>query len=487
MSRRRRWVWGVGFGAALLGLAGGVLWLQAREATLNAAPVRRAGVLTLPPQESAVALGLRVPIALLRRSAERAMPESFHLAAEPGTETPYDITIRRGAITLADGGERLRATLSLEVAGTAGTGGGLARLLGLDRNPIDAAADVVAEIGVGLDEGWCPKVDVAVDYRWTRSPRLEIVGGWWIGIEDRVRGQVQTALAGLPAQVEALLPCKTVREQALALWDPRSIRVQLPAAPPLFVGIAPQSVGLSEVAVEARDLRVVLGVRARTTIGSTPPPKAPPGFLPPLEALPAGSAARDGRLRLSIPVRAGYDMIRDWLLREFGGQDIPLETPLGAVGLRVTDIFVYPSAPAITLDIGFRADLPGRWPDTAGRVTVSAEPVLEQGGTRVRLRNVAIGRDVDSLVWSLVTLAFEEQIRAWVEQAAVYDLKPLIDGAMAELRRRLSDPAFTGGLKVTLTRPALRLERVVPENDALAILGTAEAGVEAEVTALPVP
>lgn len=487
MSRRRRWVWGVGFGSALLALAGGVLWLQGRDAALNAAPARRAAVLALPAQDSAVALGLRLPFTLLREAAERAMPASFRLAAEPGADTPYDITIRRGAITLGEAGGRLRATLALAVDGTAGTGGGLARFLGLDRNPIDAAAEVQAVLGVGLDRDWCPRLDVKVDYRWTRAPRLEIVGGWWIDIEERVRAQVQTALAGLPAQLDALLPCNTVRAQALALWDPRSIRVQLPAAPPLFIGIAPQSVGLSEVAVEARDLRLVLGLRARTTIGSTPPPKAPPGFLPPLEALPAGSAARDGRLRLSIPVRAGYDMIRDWLMREFGRQDIPVETPLGTVGLRVTEIFVYPSAPAITLDVGFRADLPGRWPDTAGRVTISAEPVLEQGGTRIRLRDVKIGRDVDSLVWSALTLAFEQRIRAWVEEVAVYDLKPAMDDAMAELRRRLSDPAFTGGLAVTLTRPALRLERVVSENDALAILGTAEAGVEAEVRALPVP
>lgn len=487
MSRRRQWVWGAGFGAALLALAAGIAWLQGKDALLSDAPPRRAGVLALPPQDSAVALGLRLPFSLLGRAAERAVPAEFHLASEPGADTPYDIAIRRGPIALAEAGGKLRVTLALEVDGTAGTGGGLARLLGLDRNPIDAAAAVQADLTVGLDDGWCPQVQVAVDYRWTRSPRLEIFGGVWIGIEERVRGQVAEALRGLPAQVDALLPCSAVREQALALWQPRSIPVQLPAAPPLYVGIAPQSAELSEVAVEARHLRLVLGLRARTTIASVPPPKAPPGFLPPLGSLPPGSAARQGRLRLSLPVRAGYDMIRDWLMREFGTRELPLETPLGTLKLRVQEIFVYPSDPAIAIDIRFAADLPGRWPDTAGRVMVSARPVLEAGGTRIRLEDITLGRDLDSWVWSLGTIAFEPQIRDWLAGAAVYDLKPVMDGALSELRRRLSDPAFTGGLKVNLTRPTLRLERVVPENDALTILGTAEAGVEAEVTALPLP
>jgi hypothetical protein len=62
-----------------------------------------------------------------------------------------------------------------------------------------------------------------------------------------------------------------------------------------------------------------------------------------------------------------------------------------------------------------------------------------------------------------------------------------MDGALAELQRRLSDPDFTGGLRVGLVRPSLRLERLVLENDALTVLGTAEAGLEAEIAALPLP
>ncbi|MFC7554722.1 hypothetical protein ACFQU7_24660 [Pseudoroseomonas wenyumeiae] len=56
-------------------------------------------------------------------------------------------------------------------------------------------------------------------------------------------------------------------------------------------------------------------------------------------------------------------MIRDWLMQEFGRREIPVETPLGPVMLKVRDIFIYPSAPALALAITFDADLPGHWPD----------------------------------------------------------------------------------------------------------------------------
>jgi hypothetical protein len=327
--------------------------------------------------------------------------------------------------------------------------------------------------------------EVAVSYRWTRSPRLEVVGGIWVDVEARVRTRVEEALRDLPAQLAALLPCTTVREHALALWDPRTIRVRLPAAPPLYVGLHPQAVGLGDIVARDDALQVALRLRARTTVSSAPPRPAPPGFLPPLEALPAGEG--NGQLRLSLPIRAGYDMIRDWLMREFGRRDIPVETPLGTVRLRVKEIFLYPSDPAIALAVTFSADLPGVWPDTIGRVVFSGRPVLSQGGTRVELEDLRFARDFDSAVWSLATLLLEQPLRERITALAVYDLREVMDGALAELRRRLSDPAFTGGLRVGLVRPSLRLERVVLENDAMTVLGTAEAGLEAEIAALPLP
>ncbi|MFC7554723.1 DUF4403 family protein [Pseudoroseomonas wenyumeiae] len=112
---------------------------------------------------------------------------------------------------------------------------------------------------------------------------------------------------------------------------------------------------------------------------------------------------------------------------------------------------------------------------------------MSQDGRSIRLTELQFSRSLDSIVWSVVSIAFEQQIRDWLGKVAVYDMKDVMDGAMTELRQRLSDPAFTGGLRVTLTRPSLRLQQVVPENDALTILGAAEAGVEAEITALPLP
>ncbi|WP_424134968.1 DUF4403 family protein [Roseomonas chloroacetimidivorans] len=471
---------------AVLAVVAGTAWVRGYDTLLASEPPRRATRLDLPPQESLVTLRLRLPLDLLREAAGRALPAELHLASEPGADTRYALTLRRTSdFLLEDANGRLRARVGVALDGTVGLGGSLADLLALGEKNIDVAAEVQADLSLAVDRDWCPRPEVTVSYRWTRNPRLEIVGGVWVNVEAQVRAQVEEALRNLPAQLEALLPCSTVRERALELWDPRNIRVQLPAAPPLYVGIHPQAVGIGEVVARNNALQVALGVRARTTVSSAAPKSTPPGFLPPLESLPA--EGRNGRLRLSVPIRAGYDMIRDWLMREFAGRDIPVETPLGTVQLRVKEIFLYPSAPSIALAVTFSADLPGTWLDTAGRVVFSGRPVLSQGGTRVGLKDLRFARDIDSAVWSLATLLLERPLRERIEALAVYDLQEVMDGALAEIRRRLSDPDFTGGLRVGLVRPSMRLERMVPENDALTVLGTAEAGLEAEIAALPVP
>ncbi|MDQ1077769.1 DUF4403 family protein [Pseudoroseomonas cervicalis] len=488
--RRRRGPWRRWLPLAVLAGLGlsGLLWLQRQEAALLDDPPRRSSQLLLPERESRVALKLRLPLDLLRQAAERNLPAELRQASEPGAETVYDITLRRlGPVALQSTGEGLRATARLGVGGTAGLGGGLAALLALDANRIDAEAELQLDLKLTLDEGWCPVWSVTSRYRWLRSPRLEIIGGVWIDVEERLRARVDEALAGLPAQLANLLPCAALREQAFALWQPRSVALQLPAAPPLHLLLKPQAIGLSEISFEPDTLSVMLALRASTAISSTPPPAAEPGFLPPLRALPERWSERDGRLRVAIPVRAGYDMIRDWLVAEFGGRDIPVETPLGTLTLRVRDIFLYPSHPALALAVTFEASLPGLLPDTTGHVTFSARPVLSPDGSRVALTELRFARDLDSTLWSLATLLFEGRIRAWLEGIAVYDLRGVMDGALAALRARAADPALTGGLRVTLTRPSLRLEQLVAENDALTILGSAEAGVEAEITSLPLP
>ncbi len=496
MRRVGAWIWrwrrwlraGATLGVLLAAGGAASVWLERQESLLAADPERRAEQLTLPAQDSAVRLRLNLPLNLLREAVARAVPVEFRQTNAPGAETVYDLVIRRqGDVRITEAEGRLRAQVALTVGGTAGMSGGLAGLLGLDANQVDAAAEVQVDLRVGMDDGWCPVVDATTRYIWTRTPRLEIIGGIWIDIEAEVREQVEAALQGLPKQLEALLPCSTLREQALTLWQPRILPVQLPAAPPLYVGFDPQSIGLSELVVEQDRLRLMLGLRARTTMSSTRPPQPRPTFLPPLRSLPERWSERDGRLRLSLPVRAGYDMVRDWLMREFGGRDIPFDTPLGTLMLRVKQIFIYPSAPSIAMAVTFSADLPGSWPDTTGEVVFSGRPVLSGNGTRVSLADIRFSRNVDSTLWSLFTILFEEKIRAMLSDVAVYDLKDAMDGAVAELRRKLADPAFTSGLRVSLHQPAIRLERVVLENDALTVLGTAEAGLEAEVTELPVP
>ncbi|MXP64475.1 DUF4403 family protein [Roseomonas sp. M0104] len=460
----------------------GVRWYQGHDLLLSQAPERRASRLTLPARESAMALPLRIPFPLIRDTAERLLPESFSDAGE-SEGTRYRYTVRRTsglALSRTEEG-RLRVTTSLVVNGDAGLSGGLAELLALGTKNFDAAAEVQADLGVALGEDWCPEVGVDVAYRWTKSPRLEVIGGVWVNVEGQVRGRVDAALRDLPRLLREAIPCDAIRRQMQDAWRNYDVPVQLPAAPPLHVQVHPLGLGLSGLAVEQDHLRLGLALQARTAVAATAGGMAPAGALPPLRRVPD----RNGRLQLSIPVRAGYDMIRDWLMEQFGKRDIPFEVAGWKGTLRIREIFLYPSAPAVVASIGFTVDLPGALLDTAGRVTLSARPVVERGGTRIRLTDIHFARDVDSLLWSAATLVLEAPIRARLAEVAVYDLRGGIADALKALQKTLADPERTGGVRLALSKPSLRLERVVPENDALTVLGAAEATVSAELTTLP--
>jgi len=482
LSKRGAWI----LAAILLLVAGpawfGLTWYQGRDQLLSQAPERHSTRLDLPPQESEVSLPLRLPFPLLREAIERLLPDSFSDSGE-SSGTRYRYTVRRtSGVTLSraeDGA--LRVTTSLVVNGDAGLSGGLADLLALGVKNFDAAAEVQADLDLALDESWCPVVGLDVNYQWTKAPRLEVIGGVWIGIEDQVKARVDAALRDLPQHLREAIPCDRIRQEMQEAWRNYDIPVQLPAAPPLHVLVHPLSLGVSGLAVEPDALRLGLALQARTVVAATAGRMPLAGPLPPLHRVPD----RNGRLRLFIPVRAGYDMIRDWVMEEFGKRAIPFEVAGVQGTLRIRDITIYPSAPAVAAIIRFAAELPGILPDTSGRIILSARPVVERGGTRIRLADIRFARDIDSLLWSAATLAFEERIRDWLSGIAVYDLRGGIADALAVLQRTLSDPARTGGLRLTLSQPSLRLQQVVPESDALTVLGAAEATVSAEVTALP--
>jgi len=482
LGKRGAWV----LAAILLLSAGpawfGVRWYQGHDLLLSQAPERRASRLALPPRESEMALPLRIPFPLIRDTAERLLPGTFSDAGE-GDGTRYRYTVRRTsdiALSRTEDG-RLRVATSLVVNGDAGLSGGLAELLALGTKNFDAAAEVQADLALALGEDWCPAVGVEVAYRWTKSPRLEVIGGVWVNVEGQVRGRVDAALRDLPRLLREAMPCDAIRRQMQEAWHNYDVPVQLPAAPPLHVQVRPLALGLSGLAVEQDHLRLGLALQARTAVSDSAGGMPPAGALPPLRQVPD----RNGRLQLSIPVRAGYDMIRDWLMEQFGKRDIPFELAGQQGTARIQDIFLYPSAPAVAASIRFTIDLPGALFDTAGRITLSARPVVERGGTRIRLTDIHFARDVDSLLWSAATLAFEAPIRARLAEIAAYDLRGGMADALKALQKTLSDPERTGGVRLTLSKTSLRLEQVVPENDALTVLGTAEATVSAELTALP--
>jgi hypothetical protein len=258
-----------------------------------------------------------------------------------------------------------------------------------------------------------------------------------------------------------------------------AIPVQLAQSPPLTLIINPLLLATSGTIVTAKDVHIVVNAKAETSLATAPPPAISKGPLPPATTI----SDQPGHIAIALAVRAGYDAVRAAALNAIKS---PVTFQVGNKQgtLTVTDIVSYPSGPALAVGVSFTATLPARLFDTSGRVFLTAVPTVSSDGQRLTLTNVSFARQVDNSLWSVLSAVFEGQIRKQIESRAVVDLKPQIDQSLVALKSAIADPEKTGGIRLSVENPKLRLESLVPEAKALAVLAVAEADVEGELISI---
>jgi len=475
---------------ALAAAAAGWVWWQGREAVLTEAPERRAGRLVLPAgRESRLELPLLLPYAVIEAVANRELPEQFPFAGS-GQETCRNVlgqrlcvgtryegvVERNGPFAVTAAGDAIAARLPLTVTGRGALTGPLARLPGLGARAFRAGLVADARLSLDVTPEWCARVSAAVDVGWTDRPSVEIAEGVWVDVTPVVEPRVRRELERLPERLERAIPCERVRAVVDRLWRPTTIPLRLPGADALMLNLVPRAVGLSAVEARQEGVAVTIALTALTEVGTAAAETAPP--LPPAQRI----ARAPGMLDVSVPVRVGYETLSAALNAQLTGRDLPFRTPAGEGRVRLRDVTVYPAAEAIAVGLSFRARLPGRFLDAAGRAYLVARPVVEDGGRRLRLTDLRLARTIDNPALAFLSAAFESDILAAITRLATIDLDAEAARAGETLGRALADPERTRGIRLSLTDLRLAIEAVAPEADALAVLVGARAGVAAELT-----
>lgn len=500
--------------------------MRAADGDLSQAPERLAMVPSVPEAASSLQLRLVLPTAALTGALDRAMPEDHHLAGRQrvcidvrgkvaeevsrqlggdlgkllgdlagevareaaGTQSgqlcqdvDYDVTIRRnGAPSVRSTGTALEVVLPIAVEGRAGFPGELARSLGFDARPFRGAMDAIARVSADLDRDWCPRLAVEGDFRWTDRAQLEIVDGYWIDIDAPAGAELRRRIAEGAALIDQSLDCDLVRAPLAAEWREIDLPLPLPDADGVaHLHLRPVGAGFSGLDYGTDKITAALRIDAVTEVRAGPPPGGAQALaLPPLERID-GTA---NRVDINLPVRLPYDALTEELNRRLSGRTFTGDTPAGEARVTVEEVTLYPSGDRLAAGLRFTADFDSRLLDASGWAYLAARPVLSGDGRRIRLEDLALTRQVDNELWTLLSGLFNDQIAAELARSADISLDEPIAAAQEQLALALQELEATSGVRVSLAEPEIALTALVPAAEALEAV--ARFRTRAEVTVL---
>jgi dTDP-4-amino-4,6-dideoxygalactose transaminase len=346
------------------------------------------------------------------------------------------VTIRKaGRPTVRSTGRTLEFVVPIAVEGRVGVPGELARSLGFDARAFRGAMDAIARVSADLDRNWCPRLTAEGDFRWTDRAQLEIVDGYWIDIDQPAGLELRRRIEQGIAALDGLVTCAMVRDAIASEW--REIDLALPV-PDMGEDLAhlhfrPTGAGFSGIDYGQEAIAAAIQIDGVTELRTGAPPATARRLdLPPLERIDATA----NRIDINLPVRLGYDRLVAELNSQFAGRTFTGRTPAGEARVTVEEVTLYPSGDRLAAGLRFTAGHDSRALSASGWAYLAARPVLSDDGRTIRLEDVALTRQLDNDLWSLLSGIFNDQIAAQIARSAVFPLDDAIATAKRQLGRR---------------------------------------------------
>lgn len=456
MTRRRLWPWAV---ATALLLAFMLALLQpvwrGRIANSGVAPPRAAPTPLPPPAPSSIALPVHLPLDLLQKALNEAVPARLWQIDEPGRVcipaqrlklfdtrlkiTP-DIKCRivgdavRGPIRLSGHRGRIHVEMPVTAEVAARDIGGI-----IKQETATAEALVTAELHPRLTADGQLTARIELAYDWRKEPGVTLMGQR-IRFTEKIDRKLAPVLAKAEVALSRELANSAIKGQLDDVWRQgftvEELNKRNPAA---WLRLTPQRLGVGRITVEGRTLHIdaVLTAIAEVKLG-TVPPRPQPVALPPIA--PAGP--RHG-LVLHTAVLSDYAPLERVIGKALGklaarGFAVP---DYGTVQVRFGRPTLYGTSNgrlALGLDIAARG--PRQLLDTRGRVWLTARAETLPGSEQVLIRDLVLVADhADGVQLPLlVAIAVAEPVRLTLEQALAQDFSRDYSKLMAKIDKALN-------------------------------------------------
>ncbi len=454
---RRRALWLVaGLGVAALVVAG-LAWIMLQsvvETVTSKAPPRAAPTPLPPPTVSSIALPVRVPLALLQKTVNDAVPVKLWTIDEadrvcvpaarmklfkarvkvtPDIKCRIIGTVTRGPIRLTGKGEELRLEMPLSAEITARDIGGI-----IPHETATATALVTADLRPGLTADGHLSAAIHLAYDWRQEPGVMLMGQR-IRLTEKVDQKLGPILQKAQSDLSRKLATLPVRAELERTWRSGfTVQSLNRRNPPAWLRLTPQGFGVGRIAVDADQLRIdaVLDALAEVHLGAAPL-RPVPTPLPPIAA--AGPA--DG-LTLNVAVLSDYATLEGVIGKALvkvaaKGINVP---DYGRVRVTFRRAILYGTDDGrLALGLDLHARGPHQVLNARGRVWLTARADTLPDSERVLIRDVRLftAAGDDAQLPLLVAVAQSETVRVTVETALAQDFSRDYTKLMAKIDKAL--------------------------------------------------
>jgi hypothetical protein len=362
----------------------------------------------------------------------------------------YGFVERSGPVSLYGRGNRVHGSVPIYGALE---GQGANRFTSRIHGETEARAIVEAEARPQLARDWSLDLNISDGFRWSEPPVLNVLGRE-ISVAKYAEPRIRAQLARVRSRARAAARRLDLHGKAASAWRQAFEPVKLSDSPEIWLQHTPQSAAFAGVRANAKVLQgsLELSGSADTVVGQHPA-SATATELPPL----GQDVNEPGEFAVILPVRIGYDLVKDKITQAIAGV-----VPVGEIS--ISDVQVYPSSGRLVvgLHIAKASDTDpntGQWVYLTGAVQVDADRHA------IRLSdlgaNVATADNAVTSATNLVLAALRDKLN--VDYGVAY--QNLVNAANEKLTRPLKD-----GFRMEGRLSSAKLEKVYLPADGIVIV-----------------
>jgi hypothetical protein len=491
-------------------IAAEIFWPADHVPTPKIADVR-----PLPPvtRSSIIMAPVSISLSAIRDAAEHATPRSFagkadNPVAQVLQNADIGWTASRGAIAATGAQDTLSlaaplsgklnvtGTLSAKVTGAVGDaisnllGANAAKQIGgINIKNINANAEIKGNVVITMQPRFAANWHVEPNFaaQVNLGDSTMTVAGARLNVPAQVKPVIdKTVNDQMNALSERLRNDPTLMRGAQAQWARacRSVPLQGPGMPAVWLEVKPTRALAAQPTVDANVVTATIGIEAETRV--TPAETKPDCPFPDkITVIPPTT----GGINVAVPIDVPFTELNKLVDSQLKGRTFP-EDGSGPVAVTVDHATVTPSGDRLLISLQVRAKEKESFLGLGAEATLHiwGRPLVDQAQQTLQLTDLQLAVESNAAFGLLgaAARAVVPHLEHALLEKSVIDLKPFADNVRAKIATAMSEfQRNDSGVRIATDVSSLTLTEIAFDSKVLRVIASAEGTMNVSVSALP--